>query len=146
MDIHKENIEHSEGTKDPLTQRVIGCAIEVHRSLGPGLLESTYQQCLLRELSFTDLSFQAQVPIPIEYKGINLDCGYRADILVEGEIIVELKAVEHLLGIHEAQLITYMKLAEVPTGLLLNFNTRFLKDGIRRLFASPLFPLSPHSL
>jgi GxxExxY protein len=145
MNIHKESGEIREGEKDPLTQKVIGCAIEVHRTLGPGLLESTYQQCLAREMHLAGLTFQTQAALSVEYKGVNLDCGYRADILIEDELIVELKAVEHILSIHEAQLITYMKLAEVPTGLLLNFNVKYLKDGIRRLFPSPS-PLSPLSL
>jgi GxxExxY protein len=129
--------DNGQGAKDPLTQKVIGCAIEVHRRLGPGLLESTYQQCLVRELHLAGVTFQAQVPVSIEYKGATLDCGYRADLLIGGELIVELKAVEHLLPIHEAQLITYLKLADVPKGLLLNFNVKYLKDGIRRLFPSP---------
>jgi GxxExxY protein len=137
MNIHKEFGEGREENEDPLTRAVIGCAIEVHRTLGPGLLESTYQQCLARELLLAGIKFQAQAAIPIDYKGVILDCGYRADILIENELIAELKAVEHVLSIHEAQLITYMKLAEIPTGLILNFNVKYLKDGIRRLFPSP---------
>lgn len=117
---------------DELSKRVIGCALEVHRQLGPGLLESSYEQCLAHELSCAKLPFQLQHPLPVEYKGVHLDCGYRVDVLVDGKLIVELKSVEQLLPIHEAQLLTYMKLAQVPTGLLINFNVRLLKDGIRR--------------
>ena len=117
---------------DELPNRVIGCALEVHRSLGPGLLESAYEQCLAHELSCAKLPFQLQAPLPIEYKDVRLDCGYRIDVLVDGRLIVELKSVDLLLPIHEAQLLTYMKLARVPTGLLINFNVRLLKDGIRR--------------
>ena len=118
--------------KDPLTGKVIGCAIEVHRFLGPGLLESTYEQCLARELHLQGIEFKPQVPIPVEYKGISLDCGYRIDVLVEEELILELKVVEEIKGIHEAQILTYMKLANISKGLLLNFNVEMLRDGIRR--------------
>ena len=145
MNFHKEYSESSEGDKDPLTQNVIGCAIEVHRHLGPGLLESTYEQCLAYELGLAGLEFKAQAPMPIRYKNVALDCGYRVDLLVEDRLIVELKAVEQTLGIHQAQVITYMKLANAPVGLLINFNVKLLKDGIRRLFPSPS-PLSLYSL
>jgi GxxExxY protein len=117
---------------DKLSSQVIGCAIAVHRELGPGLLESTYEQCLAYELKNRGLSFELQSPLPVEYKGIRLDCGYRVDLLVEKQIIVELKAVESLNNIHEAQILTYMKLAEIRTGLLINFNVGLLKNGIRR--------------
>ena len=117
---------------DTLSNRVIGCAIEVHRELGPGLLESTYTQCLAHELSLNRIRFQMEYAQPVEYKGIRLDCGYRLDLLVEGELIVELKSVEEIIGIHEAQLLTYMKLAKVKTGLLMNFNVTRLKDGLKR--------------
>mgnify|MGYP000423392807 CR=1 FL=1 len=117
---------------DGLSKRVIGCAIEVHRELGPGLLESTYEQCLARELSLNEISFQLQHPQPVEYKGIQLDCGYRIDILIGDELIIELKAVEEITGVHEAQLLTYMKLAEMREGFLINFNVKRLKDGIKR--------------
>ena len=119
--------------QDPLTGKVIGCAIEVHRALGPGLLESTYQQCLARELALQEVRFKLEHPLPVEYKGVHLDCGYRIDILVEDQLIVELKAVEEIRGIHQAQLLTYMKLSGIATGLLINFNTNVLKDGIKRL-------------
>ena len=117
---------------DDLSKRVIGCAIEVHRELGPGLLESTYEQCLARELSLNGISFQRQHPQPVAYKGIQLDCGYRIDLLIEDELIIELKAVEEVKGIHKAQLLTYMKLAGIRTGLLMNFHVTRLKDGIKR--------------
>ena len=119
-------------SKDPFTGKVIGCAIEVHRVLGPGLLESTYQQCLTRELHLNDIAFKLEHPLPVEYKGIILDCGYRVDILVENRLIIELKAVEEVKGIHKAQLLTYMKLSGIDTGLLINFNVKRLKDGIQR--------------
>jgi GxxExxY protein len=117
---------------DALSNRVIGCAIEVHRVLGPGLLESTYEQCLARELTLADIAFKLQWPLPVKYKGIHLDCGYRVDVLVDDVLILELKAVEHVLGIHHAQLLTYMKLASIQTGLLINFNVPVLKDGLQR--------------
>jgi len=114
-----------------LSNRVIGCAIEAHRNLGPGLLESTYEQCLAHELTLNNIQFLLQHPMPVNYKGIHLDCGYRVDILIEKQIILELKSVEVLLGIHEAQLLPYMKLASVSQGFLINFNARRLKDGLK---------------
>jgi GxxExxY protein len=117
---------------DDLSNRVIGCAIEVHRHLGPGLLESAYEQCLAHELSRQGIAYQLQHPLPVQYKEIRLDCGYRMDMLVEDALILELKSVDAIKGIHEAQLLTYMKLAGVKTGLLINFNITKLKDGIRR--------------
>jgi GxxExxY protein len=117
---------------DALSNRVIGCAIEVHRHLGPGLLESAYAQCLAHEFTINGIQFVLEKSLPIEYKGIKLDCGYRIDLLVENELIIELKSVEEILGLHEAQLLTYMKLAKIPIGLLINFNVERLKDGLRR--------------
>ncbi len=114
-----------------LSNKVIGCAIEVHKTLGPGLLESTYEQCLAHELNLNNISLKLQHPLPVQYKGTRLDCGYRVDILVEDEIILELKSVEALKGIHEAQLLTYMKLAEIKQGFLINFNVKMLKDGLK---------------
>ena len=114
-----------------LSNRVIGCAIEVHRELGPGLLESTYEQCLAHELSLNGIGFKLQNPLPVVFKGIHLDCGYRVDVLVEDELILELKSVDALKGIHEAQLLTYMKLAGIKQGFLINFNVRRLKDGLK---------------
>ena len=117
---------------DGLSNRVIGCAIEVHRALGPGLLESACEQCLAHELRQNEIQFKLQHPRPVKFKGIQLDCGYRMDLLIEDELIVELKSVDRLQGIHEAQLLTYMKLADIKTGLLINFNVTKLKDGIKR--------------
>ena len=114
-----------------LSSMVIGCAIEVHKTLGPGLLESTYQQCLAHELKLNHISFQLEFPLPVKYKEIQLDCGYRVDLLVENEIIVELKAVEALKAIHEAQLLTYMKLADIKHCFLINFNVTLLKQGLK---------------
>jgi GxxExxY protein len=117
---------------DQLSNRVIGCAIEVHRVLGPGLLESTYQRCLVHELQSNNIICASEHPVPVEYKGVVLDCGYRVDLLVEDKLIVELKSVEHIQQVHEAQLLTYMKLAGIKTGLLINFNVTKLKNGIKR--------------
>ena len=118
---------------DPLTEKVIGFAIEVHRRLGPGLLESAYEECLCFELQEARVNFRRQVPLPIIYKGIRLDCGYRLDVLVENRVIIEIKSVERLAPIHEAQMLTYMKVSGIRAGLLLNFNTAVLKDVMRRL-------------
>jgi GxxExxY protein len=128
--------EHSDwkGDRDPLTQRIIACTLDVHRALGPGLLEFAYALCLAHEMTIAGLTFKLQHPIPVAYKGVRLDCGYRADFLFERKLLTELKAVEHLLGIHEAQLLTYMKLAKVPVGLLINFNVKLLTQGVRRMF------------
>jgi len=114
-----------------LSHRVIGCAIEVHRALGPGLLESTYRQCLAHELRLNGIQFSLEHPLPVKYKGLQLDCGYRIDILVENELILELKSVEEVKGIHEAQLLTYMKLAGIRQGFLINFNVEKLVDGLK---------------
>jgi GxxExxY protein len=116
-----------------ITETIIGAAIEVHRSLGPGLLESAYQACLAREMALRSLSFQQEMPLHLDYKGLQLDCGYRLDFLVEQSVIVELKTVEALQPIHEAQLLTYLKLAGVKIGLLINFNVPVLKNGIKRM-------------
>ena len=117
---------------DELSNKVLGCAIEVHRELGPGLLESTYEQCLAYELSRAKILFKLQVELPVEYKEIRLDCGYRIDMLVDDRIIIELKSVDQLLKIHEAQVLTYMKLAGIGVGLLINFNVDVLRKGVRR--------------
>jgi GxxExxY protein len=121
------------GENDLLTQRVIGFAIEVHRQLGPGLLESAYEECLCFELKDNSLPFKRQVPLPVVYKSVRLDCGYRLDVVVQDQVILELKTVERLAPIHEAQMLTYMRLSGIRTGLLLNFNCAVLKDGIRWL-------------
>ncbi len=118
---------------DLLTERIIGFAIEVHRQLGPGLLESAYEECLCYELKQSGLSFRRQVPLPVIYKSIRLDCGYRIDVVVEAQVILELKTVERLMPIHEAQILTYLKLSGLHTGLLLNFNSAVLKDSMRRI-------------
>ena len=111
----------------------IGFAISVHRALGPGLLESAYEECLCYEIDQSGLTFRRQVALPIIYKAVRLDCGYRMDIVVEERVVVELKTVERLLPIHEEQMLTYLKLSGMGIGLLLNFNTPALKDGIRRM-------------
>lgn len=116
-----------------LTEKVIGCAISVHRVLGPGLLESAYEECLCYELSQAKLAFERQVSLPVIYKGIKLDCGYRMDIVVENLVIVEIKAVERILPVHEAQLLSYLKLYDKRLGLLLNFHVSMLKNGMKRI-------------
>jgi GxxExxY protein len=118
--------------RDPVTERIIGCAIEVHRALGPGLLESAYEKCLAFELGQHGIPFRQQLPVPVEYKGTRVECGYRIDLLVDDAGIVELKSVDQLAPVHEAQLLTYMKLARIRTGLLINFNQQRLVDGLRR--------------
>jgi GxxExxY protein len=119
--------------RDSLTEQVIGLAIEIHRVLAPGLLESAYEECLCHELENHKIHFRRQVPLPVVYKSVHLDCGYRMDIVVENRLVLELKTVERLLPVHEAQLLTYLKLSGLGTGLLLNFNTPALKDGIKRM-------------
>ncbi|NCD22911.1 MAG: GxxExxY protein [Spartobacteria bacterium] len=119
-------------SRDPLTEKVIGCAIEVHRILGPGLLESAYQRCLALELRKQGLIVETEVPMPVNYKGEVLDCGYRVDILVEKSLILELKAVEAILPIHQAQILTYLKLSGLRLGLLINFHQPRLIDGLKR--------------
>jgi len=118
---------------DQFTEQIIGFAIEVHRHLGPGLLESAYEECLCFELAQHGVPFRRQVPLPVVYKSVRLDCGYRIDVIVDDRVIVELKSIERLMPIHDAQVLTYMRLSGVRTGLLLNFNTPVLKEGIRRL-------------
>jgi len=116
-----------------LSQLIIGAAIEVHRSLGPGLLESAYQECLCRELFLREVPFERQQSLPLEYKGIRVECSYRLDLLVGGLVIVELKSAEGIDPIHEAQLLTYLRLSGLWLGLLINFNVPVLKNGIRRI-------------
>ncbi len=115
-----------------LTHTIIGAAIEVHRALGPGLLESAYEECLCHELGLRQLAFQRQVPLPLTYKGVDLDCGYRLDLVVAQTVLLELKAVAQILPIHEAQLLTYLRLSKMKIGLLINFNVPVLKQGIVR--------------
>jgi GxxExxY protein len=116
-----------------LSKLVIGAAIEVHRALGPGLLESAYETCLCRELTLREIPFAKQVPLPVHYKGVELDCSYKIDIKVADLVILELKSVEAIDPIHEAQLLTYLRLSNLWLGLLINFNVLVLKDGIKRL-------------
>ena len=118
--------------EEALTERIIGASIDVHRALGLGLLESAYQTCLAHEFSLRGLAFEQQKPLLVEYKGTRLDCGYRPDFLVADKVVVELKAVEDIHPVHEAQLMTYMKLTGCRVGLLINFNEVLLKEGIRR--------------
>ena len=119
--------------EDIFSKEIIGAAIEVHRHLGPGLLESTYEECMSHELNLRGLSFERQKPLALTYKGKNLDCGYRLDIIVEGLVILELKAVDRIEPIHEAQLLTYLKLSSLKLGILINFNVPVLKNGIKRI-------------
>jgi GxxExxY protein len=118
---------------DPLSSRGIACALEVHTALGPGLLESAYEQCLAHELTVTGIPFELQHPLPVTYKGVHLDCGYRLDFVIDQQLVLELKSVDALLPIHEAQLLTYLKLSGIHVGLLMNFNTIHLRDGIKRM-------------
>ena len=118
---------------DQVTEKVIGAAIEVHRALGPGLLESAYEACLAFELSDRGLKVETQKPLPVVYRGVKLDCGYRLDLLVDDLVIVEIKAVHHLAPIHQAQLLSYLKLSGCKVGLLLNFNVKMLRQGVSRV-------------
>lgn len=118
---------------DELTENIIGAAIEVHRVLGPGLLESAYEACLCRELSVTKLHFQKQVPLPVQYKGLQLEAGYRLDLLVEDKDVVEIKSVDELVPVHQTQLLTYLRLSHKRIGLLINFNVPLLKHGLKRM-------------
>ena len=118
---------------DQITRQIIGAAIEVHKAIGPGLLESAYQACLAFELRQRGLRVDEQVPLPVVYKDVRLDCGYRLDLLVEDSVIVEIKAVEQLCSIHDAQLLSYLRIAHKQVGLLINFHNRVLKDGLKRI-------------
>jgi GxxExxY protein len=119
------------------SDQIIGACIEVHRHLGPGLIESAYEHCLARELSLRGFRFERQRPVPVVYKGVQLECGYRLDVLVENTFIVEVKAIERLLPVHQAQVLTYLKLTGFPVALLVNFNVAVLKHGLRRLTRKP---------
>ncbi len=119
-----------------ITHAIIGAAMEVHRALGPGLLESAYEECLCHELTLRQIPFRRQVPLPLEYKGIRLEQGYRLDLVVAEIVVVEVKAVEIIHPVYEAQLVTYLRLGGWPVGLLINFNVPVLKDGIRRKVAN----------
>lgn len=122
-----------------LTAKLIGLCIEIHRELGPGLLESVYEECLAYELAMAGLRFERQMPLPVRYKEVDLDCGYRLDFVVEDRVILELKAVTELLPIHDAQLLTYLRIARRSLGLLINFNVPVLKRGIKRVVCGDLF-------
>jgi GxxExxY protein len=117
---------------EELTEQILGAAIEVHKGLGPGLLESAYEECLCHELNLRGIRFERQVIVPVAYKGVNLDCGYKLDLLIENTVIVELKCVERITSIHEAQLLTYRKLLRKPVGFIINFNVSVLRSGIVR--------------
>ena len=130
MDIQNRDLKYC---SDKLIEIVIGCAIEVHKELGPGLLESAYELALLHELTLTDIQVRRQSEIPIKYKGTELGAGFRADLIVNDSLLLELKAVDEIKNIHRAQIITYLKLLNFKRGLLLNFNTVLLKDGIKRI-------------
>ena len=127
-----------------ITETIIGAAIEVHRALGPGLLESAYEACLTFELAQRGLKVERQKPLPVVYREVKLDCGYRLDLLVEEAVIVEVKAIDRLAPIHQAQLLSYLRLSGCKVGLLINFNVKMLKNGIRRVVND--FPDSPRSL
>jgi GxxExxY protein len=131
--IHHEGTKSTKEMANYLSNQIIGAAIEAHRVLGPGLLESTYEICLCKELSLRNISYERQVLLPVEYKGEALECGYRLDLMVANLVIVELKSVEGVIPIHEAQLLTYLRLQNLWLGLLINFNVPILKNGIRRI-------------
>ena len=116
-----------------ITEKIIGCAIEVHKGLGPGLLESAYEECLCFELAQAGLEYKRQFPLPVIYKGVKLDCGYRMDLVVEDLVVVEIKAIESLMPVHEAQLLSYLKLHNKKVGLLMNFHIPVLKNGLKRI-------------
>ena len=131
--MHHRDTETTETSVNGITERIIGAAIEVHELLGPGLLESAYEECLAHEFAVQGVKFKRQQGLPIAYKGVRLDCGYRLDFIVEGRVIVEIKAVERIIPIHEAQLLTYLRLSRLKWGLILNFHASVLKHGIRRM-------------
>lgn len=141
MDIEAEfKLTTGDFVDDPVTKAIIACAIKVHRALGPGLLESAYQACLAHELTRTGLGVERELPLPVRYEGLDLPCGYRLDLVVDHQVIVEVKAVERVLPIHEAQLMTYLRLSCIPRGLLINFHVALLKHGItRRVLTKPEF-------
>jgi GxxExxY protein len=130
-------VPHVARQRDPLMDRVLGCAIEVHRVLGPGLLESTYARCLAFELLNANIRFREQVPVPVTYKRVRLECGYRLDFVVDDRFVLELKTVSKLVDLHRAQLLTYMRLTGIEIGYLLNFNASRLMDGVSRLRLTP---------
>ncbi len=127
-----QRYRESEDLRDPRTAPIVGAAIEVHRALGPGLLESAYEECLCHELHLRGLGFERQVELPVSYKGLQLDCGYKMDLIVDRQVVLELKSVEKILPVHEAQLLTYLKLSAKRVGLLINFNVPMLTHGLVR--------------
>lgn len=129
------NIEKKWVENDKLTEHIIGAAIQVHREIGPGLLESAYEACLCYELSLLNLKFERQKSFPIIYKGMKLESGYRLDLIIENQVVVEIKSVSILLPVHEAQLLSYLRQIGRGRGLLINFNVKMLKDGLRRIIA-----------
>ena len=131
--IHHRGTEDTEVLSRSRTHDIVGAAIEVHRRLGPGLLESAYQTCLCRELLIRGIGFQSQVPLLVQYRGLLLDCGYRLDIVVNDSIIIEVKAVRKVLPIHRAQVLTYLRLTKYRLGLLINFNVEVLRSGVYRI-------------
>ena len=130
---HRGHREHREDLGGGLSEQVIGCALRVHQALGPGLLETAYSGCLDHELSLSRLPLEKEKGMPISYRGVDLDCGFRLDFLVADQLVLEVKAVERLLPVHEAQLLTYLRLSDKRLGLLINFNVPMLKQGIRRI-------------
>ena len=126
---HGDTEARSKLLHEELTEKIIGAAIEVHRALGPGLLESAYEECLCHEFHLRGICFERQRPLPVEYKGVKLDCGYRLDLIVENKVILEIKCVEHVLPVHEAQLLTYLRMTGMVVGLILNFNISTLVRG-----------------
>lgn len=135
-----------EALADTLTKEVIGAAIEVHRTLGPGLLESAYEECLCHELTLRNLAFRRQVPLPVTYKGIQLDCGYRMDLVISQALVVELKTVDRLQRVHDAQVLTYLRLSGIQRGLLINFQGELLKSGLKRLVLDYKYNSAPPRL
>lgn len=128
-----ESVNFNERKLNELTGQIIDACYRVHRELGPGLLESVYERCLAYELECRGINYQRQTTLPLQYRGLQIDDGLRLDLLVQGKVIVELKSVQRLERIHEAQVLTYLKISQVPLGILINFNSRWLRDGIRRL-------------
>jgi GxxExxY protein len=137
--MNHQNLQTQRGHLNNLSGKIIGLCIEIHRELGPGLLEAAYEECLAYELTKAGVHFERQSPLPVRYKEVQLDCGYRLDFVIENALIVELKAVTELHPIHEAQLLTYLKLAGKNLGLLINFNVPILKEGVRRVACGTLF-------
>ena len=131
--MHHRGAEDAEGPSIHRSSDILGAAIEVHRRLGPGLLESAYEQCLCHELRFRGIPIQKQVALPLSYRGKNLDCGYRLDVIAYSSILIEVKAVEKVLPVHRAQVLTYLKLTGIRLGLLINFNVEVLRSGIYRI-------------